>query len=219
MTTAPSTTTSSGNTTNRRVIVYIDGFNLFFGLKAKGWKRFYWLDMQLLAKNLLRPGQSLEKVWYFTADVRDGTDTHLRQQIFLDALHTHCSLLETVRGRYLIKERQCRRCGSVAQIPEEKKTDVNIASHMIADAFNDRFDSAILISGDSDLVPPIEIIKKYRPDKRIIVAFPPKRQSYELRQTAHGCFDIYEKTLKLSLLPNPVVKPDGHKLFKPETWK
>ena len=26
-----------------RVIAYIDGFNLYFGLKAKGWRQFYWL--------------------------------------------------------------------------------------------------------------------------------------------------------------------------------
>ena len=40
----------------------------------------------------------------------------------------------------------------------EKMTDVNIATHLIIDAFQDRYDMAMLISGDSDLVPPIKAV-------------------------------------------------------------
>ena len=42
-----------------RVITYIDGFNLYFGLKTKGWKRYYWLDLQKLTMNLLKVNQKL----------------------------------------------------------------------------------------------------------------------------------------------------------------
>ena len=41
-----------------RVMTYIDGFNLFFGLKSKGWRRYYWYDPRLLSEHLLKPGQS-----------------------------------------------------------------------------------------------------------------------------------------------------------------
>ena len=34
-----------------RVIVYVDGFNLYYGLRSKGWKRFYWLDIQSSKKH------------------------------------------------------------------------------------------------------------------------------------------------------------------------
>jgi len=206
-------------TSPNRTIVYIDGFNLYFGLKAKGYKRFYWLDLELLATNLLRPHHVLQAVRYFTADIKAGMDKHRRQQTFLDALKTHCTKLQIIRGHYLIKQRQCHRCGAVAQIPEEKKTDVNIASFMLADAFTDQFDTAILVSGDSDLVPPIETVRLYQPAKRVLVAFPPGRQSEDLKRTAHGFFWINEQKLRISLLPNPVVKPNGHQLFKPATWK
>jgi uncharacterized LabA/DUF88 family protein len=90
---------------------------------------------------------------------------------------------------------------------------------MIADAFTDQFDTAILMSGDSDLVPPIEIIRRHQPEKRVIVAFPPNRKSDDLRRIAHGWFWINEKNLRISSLPDPVVKPNGYKLFKPPTWK
>jgi len=205
--------------TSDRVMVYVDGFNLYFGLKSKGFRRYYWLDVERLAQNLLRPGQQLAGVKYFTADLRGGNEKHRRQQIFLDALLTHTSKLEIIRGHYLIKERQCRHCGQIAQIPEEKKTDVNIATQMMADAFLDRFDVALIVSGDSDLVPPIEMIREHQPRKRIIVAFPPGRKSSDLQRVAHGSFWINEKKLRISLLPDPIVKPNGHQLHRPSQWK
>lgn len=45
-----------------RVIVYIDGFNLYFGLKDAGFKRFYWLDLVALATAFVRSGSILEHV-------------------------------------------------------------------------------------------------------------------------------------------------------------
>lgn len=38
---------------------------------------------------------------------------------------------------------------------EEKMTDVNIAVELLGDAQDDAFDTAIIISGDSDLTPPV----------------------------------------------------------------
>ncbi len=49
----------------QRVFVYIDGFNLYFGLKSKGWKRYYWLNLARLAENLLKPSQNLAMIRYF----------------------------------------------------------------------------------------------------------------------------------------------------------
>jgi hypothetical protein len=42
-----------------RIICYIDGFNLYFGLREKGWKKYYWLDLKRLTEKLLKPRQSL----------------------------------------------------------------------------------------------------------------------------------------------------------------
>ena len=202
-----------------RVITYIDGFNLYFGLKTKGYRRYYWLDVERMAENLLRPGQQLLAVKYFTADIKAGTDKHWRQQTYLDALTVNCPKLTIIRGRYLIKERQCSHCGNVARIPEEKKTDVNIASHMLVDAFTGQFDMAFLVSGDSDLVPPIEMMRQHHPAVRVIVAFPPGRTSDDLKKIAHASFWINEKTLRISQLPSPVTKPNGYQLHRPGSWK
>ncbi|MCH7491511.1 MAG: NYN domain-containing protein [Gemmatimonadetes bacterium] len=206
-----------GPTEGTRVVVYVDGFNLYFGLKSKGYSRYYWLDIHLMATRFLKEGQKLVGVSYFTADISGPPSKVRRQQTFLDALLTHTPVRIT-RGHYLVKERQCRRCGSVQRIPEEKKTDSAISAQMVADAFTDRFDTAFLVSGDSDLVPPIEVIREHLPEKRVIVAFPPGRSSKDLRQAAHGWFYINQKTLRVSQLPNVVTKPNGHELRRPSRW-
>jgi hypothetical protein len=53
-----------------RVCVYVDGFNLYFGLKSKGWRKHYWLNLEALSTSLLKPGQRLETVHYFTSRIR-----------------------------------------------------------------------------------------------------------------------------------------------------
>jgi uncharacterized LabA/DUF88 family protein len=204
--------------TQRRLAVYVDGFNLYFGLRDARWKRYYWLDIWLLEENLARGGQ-VRLVKYFTAHVKGNPPKEQRQQAFLHALAHHRPALRIIHGHYLLKSWQCRRCGTVWRIPEEKKTDVNIATNLLGDAYEDLFDTAILVSADSDLVPPIEMIRSLWPDKRIVVAFPPRRSSNDLRKTAHGAFFINEKTVRVSQLPNPVTKPDGGQLWKPVEWK
>lgn len=71
-----------------RVMVYVDGFNLYFGLRSKGWKKHYWLDLRALALALLKPGQSLVGVHYFTSRIRANgcnvTDMQ-RQTTYLEA--------------------------------------------------------------------------------------------------------------------------------------
>ena len=202
----------------KRIIGYIDGFNLYFGLKSKGWKRYYWLDMWQLAENLIRQG-SLVGVKYFTACVRANPPKEARQQAFLGALRTHRPSLEIIYGHYLLKNWQCRKCAAVWRSSEEKKTDVNIATQMLSDAFRDKFDTAFVISGDSDIAPPIELIRADIPNKNVIVAFPPNRFSAELKRVATSSFHINQKVVRTALLPNPVIKLDGTELCKPLKWK
>jgi len=140
-----------------RVICYVDGFNLYFGLKSKGWKKYYWLDLCALTKAVLKPYQQFQHCHYFTARIRNAGGNSLdakRQTIWLDALNTLPGL--TIHyGHYLAKQQTCFQCGSQWTLHEEKMTDVNIATQMLEDAYDDRYDTAILFSGDSDLTTPI----------------------------------------------------------------
>lgn len=212
----PSTTPPSVE----RVVAYIDGFNLYFGLKSKRWKRFYWLDVRALSHSLLKLNQQLVAVKYFTSRVSASPtdpDQVRRQNTYLEALST---LPDTVvfYGHYLAKPIRCHSCGSQWVKHDEKMTDVNIATEMLADAFQDRFDTALLISADSDLAAPIIKVRSLFPAKRIIVVFPPDRVSERLRREASRSFTLGRSYIARSQLPNPVNKPGGFPLNRPSTW-
>lgn len=204
-----------------RVVAYIDGFNLYFGLRAKGWRKHYWLDLVALARNLLKPGQQLVAVHYFTTRIRDnrynGQDIQ-RQNTYLEALATLPGLTLHF-GHYLEKPRQCRNCGATWMDFEEKMTDVNIAVQLLADAFDDRFDTALVVSADSDLTTPVRQVRSRFAHKRIIVAQPPGRHSSELTKAATGYLTVGEDKVRQSQLPPIVTRQDGFELRCPEYWK
>ena len=204
----------------QRVIAYVDGFNLYYGLRSKGWRRYYWLDIRRLAENLLQSHQHLDAVHYFTSRVYPDPGSpgnRKRQDIFLEALETLPGM-NIHYGHYLSKERVCSSCGATWQTYEEKMTDVNIAVELLGDAQDDVFDTAIVISGDSDLTGPINAVRRRRPDKRIIVAFPPNRVSNQLKKVATGWFTISRKKLKDSQLPTQATKANGYVLTRPSNW-
>lgn len=204
----------------QRVIAYIDGFNLFFGLRDKGWRRYYWLNPAALAGNLLKPGQHLLETHYFTARIsanpRDA-GKHIRQQAYLEAIEA-TSGVRVHYGHYLTKTKQCLRCHASWQHHEEKMTDVQIAVKLLTDAFDDRYDTALLVSADSDLTPPVAAVKARFADKRIIMACPPQRQSKRLEAECHACLRLGRKTLQDSQFPDQLEKPDGFILARPAHW-
>lgn len=217
-------------TTPVRVIAYVDGFNLYFGLRDKGWRQLYWLNLHLLAQNLLKPGQQLVRTKYFTARISGpkpndpaAKQATLRAKVkrqgdFLEALAT-LATLDIFYGHYLGKVARCFACGNTWDTFEEKMTDVNIATEMLADAFEDKYDAALLISADSDLVAPVRTIRRLFPQKRIVVACPPARHSTQLRSAAHASFVIGRAKLAASQFPDQVPKPGGHILHRPAHWK
>ncbi|WP_312966554.1 NYN domain-containing protein [Stutzerimonas kunmingensis] len=204
-----------------RVISYIDGFNLYFGLKDKGWKRYYWLDLEALSAALMLPDQQLAAIHYFTARLRLARNNQAdkqRQDDYLDALLTRHSL-HIHYGHYLRKNRTCRSCGASWPDYEEKMTDVNIAVQLIADAFDDNFDTALIISADSDLTTPVQMVRQRFPHKKIVIAQPPGRNSNQLSQAANGAFQISRKKLQQSQLPETITTAAGVTLQRPATWK
>ncbi len=211
---------AAGGTPTQRVAVYVDGLNLYYGLKSRGWRRFYWLDVQQLAGMLLRPGQSLSIVRYFTArflpQAHDPSQ-HTRQETYLQALATR-PVLTIQYGHHLPKTGACQQCGATWTTFEEKMTDVNIAVALLRDAQLNAFDTAILISADSDLTGPIDTVLREHPGKRVVVAFPPNRTSGRLRSCATAAFTLGRALISSSQLPPQVVKPDGHVLTKPPRW-
>jgi len=149
-----------------KTIVYVDGFNLYYGaLKGTPYK---WLNLLALCKHLL-PKNEIIKIKYFTAPVTarpNDPDQPNRQQLLFRALQT-IPELEIIYGHFLSHEIMMPLAHPGPGGPkhvrviktEEKGSDVNIAAHMINDGYKGRYQVAILVSNDSDLVEPVRIVR------------------------------------------------------------
>jgi uncharacterized LabA/DUF88 family protein len=199
-----------------RVNVYIDGFNLYFGMLHAGFTSYKWLNLYQLAISLLKTNQELHEVKYFTSRVSNDPFKQKRQNTYLEALEA--TGVKIYYGNYQPNKIECKRCGNIWISYNEKMTDVNISTNMIVDAYNNSYDMAMLISGDSDLVPPIKEIHQNFPGKRVFVAFPPKRHNNTVAAVARGYFTIGRKKIADCQFPLEVVKKDGYILTKPDEW-
>ena len=200
-----------------RVIVYVDGFNLYFGMMEAGFSYCRWLNVKTLAQNLLQNNQQLLEIKYFTARVTNNPDKQKRQSTYLDALYNEG--VKIIYGQYQNNNLECHRCGHIWMAANEKMTDVNIATNILVDAYKDKYDMAMLISGDSDLVPPIKAVHENFSSKRVFVAFPPKRHNNTVAAVAKGSLTIGRKKLVESQLNTSIQKTsDGFILNKPVDW-
>ena len=199
-----------------RIIVYVDGFNLYFGLVEAGFVNYKWLNINNLVNSLLQPNQVLFEIKYFTSRVSNNPDKQKRQTTYIEALETVG--IKIYYGHYQSDTINCRQCGKIWPTYHEKMTDVNIATQILIDAYQDRYDMAMLISGDSDLVPPIKAVHELFRNKRVFVAFPPKRHNSSVALVARGSIIIGRKKLVDSQFDNEVPKRDGFILRKPKEW-
>lgn len=213
----------------KKVTFYIDGFNFYFGLKRTkkvdpAWRAFYWIDIVKLCESFLGNNQMLEKVIYFTASPL-SPQKNSRQSAFLNANKLiNGDRFEIVRGKYLDKHIICPYCKGDISRPEEKKTDVNISIRMVEDCVMDATDIVALVSADSDLVPPIELIQRLFPETGIKVYFPPSNFSNDLKDNLihHRSKPVLMlkniRRFQAAVMPHTVSK-DGKTYTIPDKWK
>ena len=192
--------------------VYIDGFNLYYGL-LKGTP-YKWLDLERFCDSLL-PKNVVEKIYYFTAKVDarpNDPDQPTRQLAYLNALATlprvevhYGSFMSSVvsqavvdsdpaTGRWRrVQGKPVLKTDATGEVvrswvfkSEEKGSDVNLAAYLLRDAYRDACTCAVVISNDSDLLTPIRMAKA---DCGVIIGLiPPRpRGSVELRSAKFFC--------------------------------
>jgi uncharacterized LabA/DUF88 family protein len=149
-----------------KVIVYIDGFNLYYRALRKPEHK--WLDVQKLAECLF-PEDHIVRVKYFTAMINPSkvdARKHVRQQVYFRALKT-LPKVELIYGNYVATQARMPlfeewKRGEIKLVcvakQEEKGTDVNLAAHMIRDGFRAEYEAAAVLTSDSDLQEPFRIV-------------------------------------------------------------
>ena len=208
-----------------RTRVYVDGYNLFYAcLKGSPYK---WLDVLALVTSRL-PRNRIDKLRYFTAQVSarvHDPDQPQRQQTYLRALATS-PLVEVHFGHFLTHEVRMPDAAAWANgryLPvrvmktEEKGSDVNLATHLLMDAFDDLYDVAVIISNDSDLKEPIIQVSN-RFDKKIVLLAPKTtRISGALRPLAHFIKQFGPNALAAAQFPQQMTDAIGQ-FQKPASW-
>ena len=216
-----------------RAYVFIDGFNLFYRCLSRSSRK--WLNIQSLFEQML-PFYEIKRVKYFTAMIRSRGDPakSLRQETYLRALRTlpkveiyqglfsnhkvcrelaKSSLLKRIKRKFGIKVPTMNKCVWVFD-PKEKASDVNLAVHMVNDAWKNLYDVAVVVSNDSDL---IEALKIVRGDckKQIFLISPDKNVNPEMRKHADFVRELRISHLAQAQLPNHIPFTS---ISKPELW-
>jgi uncharacterized LabA/DUF88 family protein len=217
-----------------RTIVYVDGFNLYFRILRR-YPACKWLDLKQLATALLSQNNDIIAVKYYTARVsgRLDADAPRRQQIYWDALYS-IPEISIHKGMFLTSEKWSGLVHPPEFLPnlsidkpwpdvvkvlkvEEKGSDVNLASHILFDAFRDKYDVAVVLSNDSDLVEPIRIVTQEL-RKTVGLLSPVRSPNPELEAVSSFIKRIRRKHLLSSQFENPLKLQDGTLLNMPDEW-
>lgn len=198
----------------RRTIVYVDGFNLYHAIDNLHRPHLKWVDLRALAEGLLRQGEVLKAVKYFSAYATWIPKAFARHELYVAALRARG--VDIHMGQFKQKPRKCRHCGIRWMGHEEKETDVQIATHMVCDALRDEVDRIILISADTDLAPPIKAIASHRPNVEVFVAPPPGRLM--ICRALGPKLEIRTKRLEASLLPAQIQTGPGRFVTRPPPY-
>lgn len=127
--------------------------------------------------------------------------------------------VKVIRGEFRKTSKFCRKCQRPFETFEEKETDVNIAIKLFEQAYHNTYDTAIILSGDSDQLPAIRAVKKNFPSKKFGVIIPPEKTAEHLKRESDFHRKIKLTHLKSSLIEDPFIFPDGLTINCPENWK
>jgi len=207
-----------------RVIAYVDGLNLYYGL-LRGKRGRRWLDLSAVVAALV-PGTEVDRVKYFTARVKDfdGTGAHQRQDVYLRALAAHGGV-ETHFGSFRVDKRRRKLVVPIGPSryadvwsPEEKGSDVNLGSHLVLDGALGRYDLAVVVTNDSDLAEPIRLTVTEL-GKVVVLVHPSGAPAGRLVQAGPTqTMRLHVNTILKCQLPDPVNDPEGRKIRKPKDW-
>jgi len=208
-----------------RVSFLIDGFNLYHSIRTLQQKTRYkakWLNIHALCKSYLHlfgREAELKDLYYFTAipfylEARYPEKIE-KQQAYIKCLESFG--IQVIKGRFKEKDVYCHRCRSNILKHEEKETDVSIALKMFELCHYDACDVIVVVSGDTDLYPAVEVCERVFEDKKFVFAFPFNRKNKELLKIAPDSFSISKKQYIKHLLPNPVIIGE-EKVSKPDSW-
>lgn len=209
-----------------KIYFFIDGFNLYHamhwcgsGTDPRHYRQYKWNSLAKLANCYLvdRKNDSIAGIEFFTTLPHWDSQKLARHKLYVKVQESEG--VKITYGVFKRKEVLCKLCKQNFLTYAEKQTDVNIAVRLFQLAVEDQFDKAIIISGDTDLLPVVKVVQTLFPRKPVGVVIPIGRASEDFRNQADFHYKMKKKHLISSQMPDPVVLKDGSSLQCPPTWK
>jgi len=222
-----------------RVTFLVDGFNLYHStvdLHRSRGLRVKWLNIYSLCSSFLHlvgRNSAVAGIYYFSAFAYHLNDPSIvkRHEKYIECLKSTGIIPEM--GRFKAKDVTCpfhnqlvKTNATNIECPirgkftkhEEKETDVAIAAKLFEIMSENKCDTAVLVTGDTDLSPAVETSKRLFPAKSMCFAFPYGRKNHELKTLLPNSFQIHTRSYTQHLFPNPVTLSDGTRIYKPLSW-
>lgn len=214
----------------RTVQVYVDGFALYKALLQRRYPQYRWLDLEALTGRLF-PHRDVVGVKYFTAPLKPLTNNPgigQRQQTYWRALRT--TNVEIIEGKFIFNRQwlpahpeQLDADGKVLTVqvkrPEEKGTDVALATQLLVDAFDGAADSYAIVTNDSDLLPPVRALTGRGHHVTLVSVAGAGYNKAFAAAGLNGVRQIRRGTLAASQFPDRLQDADGRWIHKPPTWR
>jgi len=131
-------------TTRIKVMVFLDGSNIFWSLRRHNLK----IDFYKLVSTLVGDRFLVRPYYYSSVSVPPNQ----RQIAFYQALK--------YQGFHVVTKPLVFRQTKNQEILTEKGVDLSLATDFLVSAFRNLYDTAILVSGDDDYAPVIDEVKR-----------------------------------------------------------
>jgi uncharacterized LabA/DUF88 family protein len=184
-----------------RTTFLIDGFNLYhsvktasqdLGLNGSGTR---WLDIRSMCESFLHligNNAQISEIYYFSALAKHlenrKPDVTVRHKTYIRCLEHTGVIVELHRFKKNLTF--CQKCNQTFNRREEKETDVAIAARLFEISCLDKCDTAVLITGDTDIVPAVKTAQRIFTNKEIVFLMPYRRHNKELANLVSKHFDI-----------------------------
>jgi len=210
-----------------RASFFVDGFNLYHSICSVGYKLGVpppkWLDLKGLLTDhldLVGVGATIEDIHYYTAFAEHLTKKNpekvRRHRAYVRALTANG--IKAVNHHFTKKDTWDSYTNEKFVTHEEKETDVAIACNVLEGAALNQYDTAVLVTGDTDLRPVVLTFRKLYEDKRLLFAFPFDRKNRQLQQAVPGSFTLSAESYMNHMLPDKVRLPSKKYVHCPAEW-
>ena len=159
-----------------RADIFIDG--MYFQKVLESFGLVNQIDFEKFSDKLAKIENSERQRTYYFDALPYTSNNHLKdqKQKFLDKL-SYLDSFQIEKGYVKAEQKICPNCNHQITIPRQKKVDILLATRLVERSLE--VDKIILVAGDADFTPAIEVAKKRA---KVVLAFHPDSTATQLKQ-------------------------------------